>query len=533
LSIKISYSSRWLVGMLPAFLVLTASAMAFFKIAYLGYTLDVIAPTESYFLETVMEFNGHGTGVAISMALPENLPNQTVSDEAFHSADLKFDIVMREGDRRGHWKRESVTGRRRVAYTATVVTKNLEFIIDSTLQTVQVIPDSVAKNLLPDSLSPSDHPEISGLADSLKLSANGNLLTNIKHMYQFASHGLKYVQYAGTTDALTAYRLREASCGGKSRLMVALARHIGIPARLVGGKILNQGQSRATHVWVELYVSGYWVPFCPTNDYFAKLPSNYLVLYHGDQPAITHTQDINFKYYFNLKKRLIQKTAGTISGADNPLDILNIWAAFERAAISIELLRIILMLPIGILVVVMFRNLIGVETFGTFMPALLAVGFRETGLLIGAVMFAAIILFGLLIRLVLSRLQLLHMPRLAIILTTVVLFILGMTIAGVKYNYLDVARVALFPIVILALTVERFFLITEEFGAKHALRLSVLTLFVASCSYGLMSWRLLQSIVLSFPEVLLVVIAVHIYIGRYSGFRIMEYFRFKELLVRA
>ncbi len=36
--------------------------------------------------------------------------------------------------------------------------------------------------------------------------------------------------------------------------------------------------------------------------------------------------------------------------------------------------------------------------------------------------------------------------------------------------------------------------------------------------------------VISFPETIFVVIALFIYIGRYSGFRLMEHFRFRDLL---
>ncbi|RME31906.1 MAG: hypothetical protein D6800_00355 [Candidatus Zixiibacteriota bacterium] len=60
----------------------------------------------------------------------------------------------------------------------------------------------------------------------------------------------------------------------------------------------------------------------------------------------------------------------------------------------------------------------------------------------------------------------------------------------------------------------------------------MLTMLVAAAAYSLMSWRLLQSIVISFPEAILVVVALYIYIGRYSGFRLSEFVRFRHLLTR-
>ena len=148
-------------------------------------------------------------------------------------------------------------------------------------------------------------------------------------------------------------------------------------------------------------------------------------------------------------------------------------------------------------------------------------------------LFSVIIAFGALVRGVLSRLQLLHTPRLAIILSLLVLFMLAMTALGVELGMLDLARVALFPMVILTLTVERFSIIAEESGLVKALKLSALTLLVASCAYFLMSWRLLQSVVITFPEAILLVVAIYIYVGRYSGFRLMEWLRFRQILVRS
>jgi transglutaminase-like putative cysteine protease len=526
-------NSRLVTGLLPAFLVIAASALAFYKVSFLGYNLEDVSQSESYYLETVMEFDGHGGPVEITMALPQNLPNQSVSDEAFTSDDLKFSVTNADGNRRGVWQSTSVRGKEHIGYTASVITRDEQYVIDSTLPTEQQIPAAVARYLLPDSSIQSDSPEIAELTDSLGLSSDSSFLFNATSIYSYATYGLKYVKYSGTTDALTAFHLGEASCGGKSRLMAALARHIGIPARLVGGKILSSGQSKATHIWVELYLDGYWVPFCPTNKYFAEMPSNYLILYYGEHPVITHTRDINFKYYFNLKKRLVSTAAGLAQLKNSPLDILNVWSTFKRVAISLELLKIIIMLPIGVLAVVLFRNIVGIETFGTFMPALIAIGFRDTGLWAGMLLFGLIIMFGALIRSLLNRMQLLHTPRLAIILSSVVLFMLFITGLGVSLGFLNLARVALFPMVILTLTVERFSIISEQFGWREAVRISALTLLVAGCAYTLMSWRQLQSVVIAFPETILVVIAIYIYIGRYSGFRLMEFSRFKHLLVRS
>ncbi len=153
---------------------------------------------------------------------------------------------------------------------------------------------------------------------------------------------------------------------------MALARAAGIPARLVGGLILEPGTKKTSHQWVEAYVAGHWVPFCPTNNHFAELPERYLTLYYGDEALFRHTSDINFDYRFEVTSQLVPSPKAKAS-----FKLFNVWALFERMGLSFSLLRTILMLPIGALVVVLFRNVIGLPTFGTFLPALIAAARRR------------------------------------------------------------------------------------------------------------------------------------------------------------
>ncbi len=61
------------------------------------------------------------------------------------------------------------------------------------------------------------------------------------------------------------------------------------------------------------------------------------------------------------------------------------------------------------------------KTFGTFMPILIALAFRETRLLWGMALFTVVVSLGLAIRFYLEYLKLLLVPRLASVLTIVIL----------------------------------------------------------------------------------------------------------------
>ena len=215
------------------------------------------------------------------------------------------------------------------------------------------------------------------------------------------------------------------------------------------------------------------------------------------------------------------------------LNIFNVYKIFERVGISQNLLKIILMLPLGALVTVIFRNVIGVETFGTFLPALIARSGAETGLLWGVAAFTFIILLSSGVRKALDWMQLLHSPKMAVMLTSVVITMLTMTILSVQFGLFELAHVTLFPIAILAITAERFALIETEQGFRAAVKILLVTIMVVSACYAVMDSLFLQSMVLAFPEILLVVIALNLWLGKWMGMRMLEFVRFRRLIFEA
>jgi len=338
--------------------------------------------------------------------------------------------------------------------------------------------------------------------------------------------------FKGTTDAVTAAKLGEASCNGKSRLFIALARNNGIPARLVGGLILSPGTKRTSHQWLEAYVAGHWVPFDGLNSHFAELPDNYLALYRGDEALFTHSPNIGFDYRFSIQRRIVpnDRLAGFLGG--HAFNLYQALSSFRRVNISLNLLKFLLMIPFGVLVVVVARNVIGLTTFGTFLPALMAVASRETGLVAGVAGFLIILAVTALVRIPLNKLGVLHTPKLAILMVAAILTMLGLTVLAdiVRIDALaSVGAVTLFPIAILTITAERISLSLEEDGWKKTGLTMFWTLLVMTVAYLMMESVALQALILAFPELFLGVVALNLWIGHWTGLRLMELLRFRSL----
>ena len=191
--------------------------------------------------------------------------------------------------------------------------------------------------------------------------------------------------------------------------------------------------------------------------------------------------------------------------------------------------KILLTVPIGAFIILILRNFIGLKTFGTFMPVLIALAFRETHVIWGICLFVIIVSFGLLARFYLDQLRLLLVPRLAAILTVVILLMIFISVISQNLGLDAGLSVALFPMVILTMTIERMCITWDERGASEAIKSGVGSLVAAVISYWAMSYEPLQYLIFAFPELLLVLLALILWFGQYRGYRLFELKRFKAL----
>jgi hypothetical protein len=129
-----------------------------------------------------------------------------------------------------------------------------------------------------------------------------------------------------------------------------------------------------------------------------------------------------------------------------------------------------------------------------------------------------------------QRMELLHSPTLAILLTVVTLALLGTSLVAEHFGLLALAHVTFFPIAVLAITAERFYLSFTEQGSKTALKELGGTLLVMLACFLVMNSLALQVLLIGFPEFLLLVVAANIYLGRWVGVRLLEYRRFRRIL---
>jgi hypothetical protein len=124
---------------------------------------------------------------------------------------------------------------------------------------------------------------------------------------------------------------------------------------------------------------------------------------------------------------------------------------------------------------------------------------------------------------------LLLVPRLTVVLTVVVMLMAGISVLSHKLGIQPGLSIALFPMVIISMTIERMSIVWEERGASEAIQDGAGSLVVAAAAYVVMGLASVAHLIFVFPELLLLVVAAALLAGRYTGYRLLELRRFKAL----
>ncbi len=302
-----------------------------------------------------------------------------------------------------------------------------------------------------------------------------------------------------------------------------------IPARMVRGFVLQGRQRRADPVtWLEVHDGDRWRYFDPVTGE-EGMPPRYLIWWRGNERLVNVEGGSNVQVSFAVQETHLDAVAIAETRAAKQGGRLIDFSLYGLPIQTQAVYSVLLMIPIGALVMVFMRNIIGIDAFGTFMPVLIALAFRETKLFWGVVLFTLLVTLGLSIRFLLERLRLLLVPRLSAVLIVVVLLMLLISLMSHKLGMETGLSVALFPMVIIAMTIERMSVVWEERGAADAMRAGFGSLIVAIAAYIGMGMPWLEHLIFTFPELLLLVLAIVLLAGRYTGYRLLEIDRFKAL----
>ncbi len=459
-----------------------------------------------WMVEARVDFVAADGPVLLSLNIPDDPPGFRVFIEQTASPGYGFAIVEHDGHRRGEWSVRQASGRQTLYYK------------------IQVIPDRDVSD--PGGREPPppagpvfwEQPEATA-AEQLLASASARSSTP-------ESMARELIRELSATDPsqnaallLTNHR--------RIDLLARLLTQAGIPARISMGLSLEDARRNQTLTSViEIFTDGRWVVFDPVSGQQGK-PENLLLWHRGGSSLVDLIGGSGSQVSFSM----IRQAVPALELAQAQIDeggfgLLSI----HRLPIEEQsVFKLLLLLPIGALVTVFMRIMVGVRTSGTFMPVLISLAFLQTSLVPGLVNFVAIVALGLLLRSYLSYLNLLLVARIATIIVIVIFIIATMSLLGYQLGFNTGMTVAFFPIIIIAWTIERMSILWEEEGPWEVLVQGSGSLLVAILAYLLMQHPLAGHLSFNFPELNLVLIALIMLMGQYTGYRLLELRRFRDV----
>ncbi|MCL5042636.1 MAG: inactive transglutaminase family protein [Gammaproteobacteria bacterium] len=320
-----------------------------------------------------------------------------------------------------------------------------------------------------------------------------------------------------------------SSAHDKARVIDLLLSHARIPLELVHTIRLESSSSQEPELWLRSHNGDNWMYFHPETGQ-RGIPPNRLVWWTGNEPLFLLEGGRNPRVSFTVNNSEMNAIRLARMADDTRASALLEYSLYGLPLHSQQVYQLMIMIPIGVLVILILRNLIGMQTLGTFTPVLIALAFREMDIVWGIVLFSVITALGLSLRSYLEHLKLQMLPRLSVVLTFVVLLIAVISLFSHKLGFEHALAISLFPMVILTMTIERLSITWEERGGVHSFKVAVGTLIAATLAHLLMSIPELAYFVFTFPGILLVVVAFMLAMGRYRGYRLTELMRFKAML---
>jgi hypothetical protein len=441
-----------------------------------------------------------------------------VIDERFISGDMEINIITEREGRVGQWKGVISKKEDYAGYEATIVIGH---------RPGDAYTPSPPAATLPATLSDQERALLNYLAANF-LAPPGE--SKIRALGGIAKGQWRWPPPA--REKLAAWAaFREKF--GPARSLVYLSQAAGLPAREITGLILAEGVTANPVRRLEIWTGSHWEDLDPEAGNTYPRDEKLLVLASGEL-AVTDVGGGQLRdVRWTLSRQIVSPWRMHLEPALHAKHFLNRWSLFSLPPGFQDTFRIILLVPIGALMICFLRNVIGFPTFGIFMPVLMALAFRSTGLFYGLAIFAGVVFIGYLARSRINDLRLLLVPRLAAILTLVVICFLILSLIGNKLGLRNMMAVGLLPFVILTMTIERFYVLIEESGVKEALITAAGSAAVAILTYGVLQLEGLQLIFFVYPELLLAVAAFQVMLGRYTGYRLSEYIRFRAFRERS
>lgn len=211
---------------------------------------------------------------------------------------------------------------------------------------------------------------------------------------------------------------------------------------------------------------------------------------------------------------------------------------------------LLLILPLVSTIAGIFRYIVGLRSLSIYAPIALTFAFYELGyvaesndlvktdffrgLVLGIVLYVIIFFSTAIAYKFLKPLRMHYTPKTALVLTVVSIVLIAFIFAT---TYIFKRQVLLnesiiFSIIIIATLSDNFVSLLSRKSLGYTGQIAFETLIIAVLSFGIIAWNDARVFIGEYPWALLIfLVIINTYVGKFVGLRIKEYWRFSDLLL--
>lgn len=482
-------------------LIVAGISSIYYRHVEMGVPLTAGEQIDIWQIEAEIEFTGKNEPVNAKLTLPKD-PKFELIDEFTASPAYGVHVFREEDKSEVVWSKRQVQGKQTLYYQA-----SYKHTLNPEKEPVPV--EGVVAELWSEPYQSSAQTLLNG---AMEKSGNQQFLV------------LQTLNVIKSDNQNVALLLSKYS---KTEVFVQLMQMAKIPAMMVRGLVLEDSRRNQQLIpLLKVYINNDWQMFDVENgELDGDLP---ILVWQQDSPSLLDVvggknSKIVFSISHSTQSALQEANSSATEG-----DFFD-FGLYHLPIDEQNLFKGILLLPIGALVVVFLRVLIGLKCSGTFMPILIATSFIQTELLNGVVGFLLIVSIGLVIRSYLSHLNLLLVSRISAVVIVVIGIIVLFTVIAFRMGLTEALTITFFPMIIMAWTIERMSILWEEEGGKEVLIQGGGSLIVAVIAYLMMDNYLIRHWAFNFLGVHALIMAAILLMGQYTGYRLLELRRFKPL----
>lgn len=481
-------------------------------IGYQRVTFDIpFVPSDERQIWTVearVEFEPKDNAATeVVLALPAVQPGFTQLEQTTASLGYGVNYVKKDGSNFVEWTKRNPQGLQIVYYRA-------DILVDKSATASSMIVPALVQSTEPE-------PYATAMAEIARVATSRS-----SGPYSFTTQVIHELNQESELTSLLFSKYK------RSELLTNILQVGKVHARTVGVLELKDGRrNQKLHNYVAVFNGSEYKIFNPTTGK-TGLEQDQMIWNDNGNSLL----DISGGHNALVRFTTINHPVSAVEAGERKANI-DIAAGEELVPFSLSALPLdeqslfkgLLLLPIGVVIVVFLRVIVGIKTSGTFMPVLIAMSFLETSLWFGLIGFVSIVGVGLIVRSWLSRLNLLLVARISAVIITVIGLIGFISFFTFKIGLTEGVKITFFPMIILSWTIERMSILWEEEGYKEVLKQGGGSLFVAVVAYLSMSSVFIQHFTYNFLGLQLILLSLVLIMGNYTGFRLSELKRFKPL----